>query len=174
MAFMTSLLNKIPLSRWPLLLAGGSLSLLLGAWGFQYIGLFEPCALCFDQRDIHKVVILLGALLGGLLLLKPSLERFAPWLILPVSAVLVYSAWFAGWHAGIEWDFWDGPETCTAGGVLLATGNPLDALEAGLRPAMCDEANWRLLGISMAGYNALISAAMAGMSIFVAVTAIKK
>lgn len=171
---MTSILNKIPLARWPLLLAAGSLSMLLGAWAFQYIGLYEPCALCFDQRHIHKIVIALGVVGGGVLLLKPSLERFAPWLILPVAAALLYSAGFAGWHAGIEWSWWPGPATCTVGGVFLATGNPLDALEAGLHPAMCDEASWRLLGISMAGYNAVISAAMAGLAIFVAIKGLKK
>ena len=174
MAFMTSILNNIPMARWPLLLAAVSLSMLLGAWAFQYIWLYEPCALCFDQRDIHKLIILLGGLSGGLLILKPSLERFAPWLILPVSAVLLYSAGFAGWHAGIEWGWWPGPATCTAASVFMATGNPLDALEAGLHPAMCDEASWRLFGISMAGYNAIISAAMAGLSIFVAIKGLKK
>ena len=57
---MTPVLTQFPLSRWPLLMAGGSLLLLFGAWGFQYIGHYDPCALCYDQRHIHMAVIALS------------------------------------------------------------------------------------------------------------------
>ena len=62
---MNPVLTQFPLTRWPLLLAGGSLMLMLGAWGFQYIGGYEPCALCLDQRHIHLTVIALGLIFGG-------------------------------------------------------------------------------------------------------------
>ncbi len=171
---MNPVLSQFPLTRWPLLMALGSLLLLLGAWIFEYGFGYEPCALCYDQRYIHMGVIALGLASGGLLILKPSLARFAPWTIFAVAAVLVWSAIFSGWHAGIEWDLWAGPASCTSGGPMnVSTDDILAALNGELRPAMCDEASWRLLGISMAGYNAVISAVMAGISIFVGYKALK-
>ena len=64
MQFMNPVLSQFPLTRWPLIMAGFSLAMLLGAWGFEYIGKYLPCALCYDQRYIHMAVIGLG-LLGG-------------------------------------------------------------------------------------------------------------
>lgn len=95
-------------------------------------------------------------------------------MIFAVAAVLLFSAGFAGWHAGIEYGWWPGPETCTvSGGGSVSVGDVLAALD-GQRPVvMCDEAAWRLFGISMAGYNALISAAMAGLSIAMAVRGLR-
>lgn len=164
---MTPVMSQFPLSRWPLIMAGFSLSMLLGAWGFEYIGGYAPCALCLDQRYIHMGVISLGLAMGIGLILKPSLARFAPWTIFAVAAVLIYSAGFAGWHAGIEYGWWAGPPSCTAGALTsVSPEDILRALSGELRPPMCDEASWTLFGISMAGYNAMISAVMAGVSIF--------
>ena len=127
---MTPILTQFPITRWPLLMAGVSLALLLGAWGFQYIGHYDPCALCYDQRHIHMAVIALGLASGVALGLRPELARFAPWVILAIAAVLVYSAGFAFWHAGIEYDWWAGPETCTAtGGASVSVTDVLAALD---------------------------------------------
>lgn len=165
---MTPVLSQFPLSRWPLIMAGFSLAMLLGAWGFEYIGGYLPCALCLDQRYIHMAVIALGLAMGMGLMMKPTLARFAPWTIFAVAAVLIYSAGFAGWHAGIEYGWWAGPPTCSAGGGgSLDPASIMRALNGELRPPMCDEAAWTLFGVSMAGYNALISAAMAAVSVFV-------
>ena len=172
---MTPLLTQFPITRWPLLMAGVSLALLLGAWGFQYIGHYDPCALCYDQRHIHMAVIALGLASGVALGLRPELARFAPWVILAIAAVLVYSAGFAFWHAGIEYDWWAGPETCTAtGGAAVSVTDVLAALDGNRPVVQCDEAAWTLFGISMAGYNGLISAAMAIVSICVGVQGLRK
>lgn len=168
MSLMTPILSQFPLTRWPLIMAGFSLAMLLGAWGFEYIGKYLPCALCYDQRYIHMAVIGLGLASGIGLILRPGLARFAPYMIFAVALVLLYSAGFAGWHAGIEYDWWAGPASCTAGGTgNISAGSILDALESRVIVPMCDEASWTLFGISMAGYNALISLVMAGVSIFV-------
>jgi len=172
---MTPILTQFPLTRWPLLMAGVSLLMLLGAWGFQYIGHYDPCALCFDQRHIHMAVIGLGLASGILLILAPGMARFAPWMIFVVAAVLLYSAAFAGWHAGIEYGWWEGPATCTTGGTASVSVADVLATISGERPVvMCDEAAWTLLGISMAGYNALISAGAALISILVAIRGLQK
>ncbi len=171
---MNPVLSQFPLTRWPLLLAAGSLLIMFGAWGFQYIGHYDPCALCYDQRHIHMAVIAVGFATGLALILKPDLARFTPWALFLMAALLVYSAGFAGWHAGIENDWWDGPSTCTAAGGAGISASDIMAALNGERPVvLCDEAAWRLLGISMAGYNALISAAMATVSIWVGYRGLK-
>ena len=174
MTFMNPILSQFPLTRWPLIMAGFSLAMLLGAWGFQYIGHYEPCALCYDQRYIHMGVIGLGLASGIGLILRPGLARFAPYSSFAVALVLLYSAGFAGWHAGIEYDWWQGPASCTSGGFGdIDVGSVLDALTGQVHVPLCDEASWTLFGISMAGYNALISLVMAGVSIFVGYRGLK-
>ncbi|MHA6287459.1 disulfide bond formation protein B [Maricaulis sp. CAU 1757] len=167
---MTRLDTFLNPTRWPFVTAAVSFALLLGAWGFQYIGHFDPCPLCYDQRDIHKLIILVSLVSGTLLILRPSWTRLAPVLVLLIAAGFAWSAGFSAWHAGIEYDWWAGPETCTAStGGSISTADVLAAL-SGERPVvMCDEAAWTLFGISMAGYNAIISAVLALASVWVAV-----
>ncbi|HEY6579013.1 MAG TPA: disulfide bond formation protein B, partial [Rhizomicrobium sp.] len=66
------------------------------------------------------------------------------------------------YHAGVEWHWWPGPQSCT-GPAFHYVGGPLD-LNAPV--VLCDIAAWRLFGISLAGYNALISFALAGIATF--------
>lgn len=165
---MNPVLSRFPLTRWPLLIAGGSLLIMFGAWGFQYIGHYDPCALCYDQRHIHMAVIALGLASGLALMLRPELARFTPWALFLMAALLLYSTGFAFWHAGIENAWWEGPSTCTATGGAGITSSDIMAALNGERPVvLCDEAAWRMFGISMAGYNALISAAMAAIAAWV-------
>ena len=96
-------------------------------------------------------------------------------MIFAVAAVLLYSAGFAGWHAGIEYDWWAGPASCTTGAIgTVDVSSIMDALNGRSIVPMCDEASWTLFGISMAGYNAIISLAMAGVSIFVGYRGLKQ
>ncbi len=73
----------------------------------------------------------------------------------------------ATYHAGAEWKFWPGPSTCAAAGGLNA-GDLLDALNKPIHPPSCEDAAWRMFGISMAGYNAVISAGLAALSFLAA------
>ena len=77
----------------------------------------------------------------------------------------------AAYHAGVEWHFWPGPDTCTAAQALPT--NPADLLK-GLdtaRVVRCDEATWRLFGLSFAGWNVLISLALFAISLQAALAA---
>ena len=86
-----------------------------------------------------------------------------------IAQFVLTGAIVAAYHAGAEWKFWPGPQTCAAGRVPVLTGaDILDALSKKGHPPSCEEAAWRMAGISMAGYNALISAALAGASFLVA------
>ncbi len=174
MPAMNPVLSRFPLTRWPLLIAGGSLLIMFGAWGFQYIGHYDPCALCYDQRHIHMAVIALGFASGLALMLKPDFARFTPWILFLMAALLLYSAGFAFWHAGIENDWWDGPASCTASGGASISASDIMAALNGERPVvLCDEAAWRMLGISMAGYNAAISVVMAAVAGWVGLRGLK-
>ncbi len=137
-----------------------SLALILGALGFQYIGGIPPCEMCHWQRWPHIAAAILG--LGGGLALESglpssSLARPLAWL----TTTLVGAAGLLGlYHAGVEWHWWPGPAACT-GAAFRYRGGRLD-LNAPV--VMCDVAAWRLAGISLAGYNAVISLAATALA----------
>jgi disulfide bond formation protein DsbB len=136
-----------------LIAAAGSASLLLGAFGFQYMGGLWPCTLCLWQRWPHAAAIVLGAL--GLALPQRI------WPILGALAVLT-SAAIALFHVGVEQTWWEGLATCTAdmmGNVSLDDLLNTDVTVGA--PVRCDAIAWSLLGISMAGWNALASLGLA-------------
>ena len=157
-------------TKWPFLAAAASFLILCGAWFFQYVLGYEPCALCYDQRHLHWVVIAIGLVIGGLMALRPNLRQYAPFACFVLFGAFLYSAGFAGWHAGIEYDWWAGPSSCTSTGSVDVSMDDLNAMLGGTGApiVLCDEAAWRLLGISMAGYNAILSAGLALLSGFAA------
>ncbi len=130
---------------------------LCGAWYFEYVLKYAPCPLCYQQRIPYYFAIPLGVLLGALALRSgnKALVRYGLYLL---ALILVVSAGLGIYHAGVEWGFWQGPTSCAAGAPSSAPiGNILESLGK-VRAVPCNEAAWRLFGISLAGYNALISA----------------
>ena len=130
---------------------------LCGAWYFEYGLRYAPCPLCYQQRIPYYFAIPLGLLLGVLALYggRKPLVRYGLYLL---ALVLLVSAGMGIYHAGVEWGFWQGPTSCAAGAPSSApVGNILESLGK-VRAVPCNEAAWRLFGISLAGYNALVSA----------------
>jgi len=128
----------------------GSAGLLLGAFGFQHIGGLAPCKMCLWQRWPHAAAVVIGAVLlvGG--------PRVLAWL----GALAALTTGLIGaYHAGVEWGFWPGPSSCTGGGMDMGgmDGSALLSLDAPLGMVMCDEVVWSLLGLSMAGWNAIVA-----------------
>jgi disulfide bond formation protein DsbB len=138
-----------------------SLALILGALGFQYIGGYPPCEMCMWQRYPHFAAIVIG--LGGGLLLQMNMLPHS--LAKPVAGLAMLCVAATGaigvYHAGVEWHWWAGPSGCT--GAAFQIGGALD-LDAHV--VSCDHAAWRLFGISMAGYNALVSLGAAILAAF--------
>lgn len=135
------------------LVTATSSGLLLGALAFQYIGGMQPCALCIDQRWWHGIAIAYG--LMSLVLGKGSIGKLMG---LAAILALLTSAAFAAYHMGVELKWWQGPASCTGGMVM--TGHSLEELTATLMEAptvRCDEVPWSLFGLSMAGWNMVIS-----------------
>ena len=137
-------------------LLGLSLAVLLGAYGFEVLGGLAPCQLCYYQRAPYFLAIALSAL-----------AWFRPAWGVPIYGILMLT-FLAGtglgvYHAGVEWKFWPGPASCSA---LASSDIPLDQLMAQILatpPVRCDEIQWSLFGLSLAGYNVLIS--MGGLAL---------
>ena len=128
----------------------GSAALLLGAFGFQHLGGLAPCKLCLWQRWPHAAAILIGvALLAGG-------HRLLAWLGALAAAT---TAGIGAYHAGVEWGWWPGPQSCTGVGDDAISLDMLSDM-SDVRIVPCDAIQWELLGISLAGFNALISAAI--------------
>lgn len=136
-----------------LLAAGGSAALLLGAWGFQYLG-YAPCKMCLWQRYPHGAAMAIGALA---LVMPLALLALAGALAAAISgAIGVY-------HTGVERGWWEGPSSCSSGDISGMSTDDLLAqiLEAPL--VRCDEVAWQMLGLSMASWNALFSFVLAAI-----------
>jgi disulfide bond formation protein DsbB len=139
-----------------------SLALILGALGFQYLAGIPPCEMCHWQRWPHIAAAIVG--LGGGLYVRSGfigegIARPLAW----CTVFLIAAGGLLGvYHAGVEWHWWPGPQACT-GNAFHFNGGTLD-LNA--RVVQCDIAAWRLFGLSLAGYNAIISLTVAGIGAY--------
>ncbi|WP_170774176.1 disulfide bond formation protein B [Ruegeria lacuscaerulensis] len=132
--------------------AGGSAALLLGAWGFQYLGGLAPCKMCIWQRYPHGAAAVIGAL-------ALALPRFGLLPLLGALAALATSA-IGVFHAGVEQGWWEGPTSCTSGDIGGMSTNDLFDQIMTAPLVRCDDIPWQMLGLSMAGWNAVISAGL--------------
>ncbi|SDQ90734.1 Disulfide bond formation protein DsbB [Rhizobiales bacterium GAS113] len=146
-----------------------------GAWVSQLFFGLQPCELCLLERWPYYVGVPLAALaviamrgavatsrnLGGGLGSSGS----GTWLLALVALVFLAGAGLGIYHAGVEWHFWEGPSACTGQYAAPAsTDDFLKSLEAG--PSIrCDEAAIRILGLSLAGWNAVISLLIAAIAV---------
>ncbi|MFL4471370.1 disulfide bond formation protein B [Tateyamaria armeniaca] len=132
----------------------GSALLLAGAFAFQHLGGLAPCKMCIWQRYPHVAAIALGAL--AFFVPLPAL------LALGALAALI-TAGIGGYHVGVEQGWWEGPTSCSS--APIGNLDP-DALFDQIMAAplvRCDEIAWQLAGLSMAGWNMVISLALAGL-----------
>jgi disulfide bond formation protein DsbB len=138
-----------------------ALALLVGALGFEYLDRLPPCEMCMWQRYPHVGAAIVG--IGGFLLIRLfRLPESVAAAIALVAALLVGVSGAIGvYHAGVEWQWWQGPQACT--GAAFHTSGPLDLNAPVVR---CDRAAWRLFGISLAGYNAILSLAIAATGVY--------
>jgi disulfide bond formation protein DsbB len=139
----------------------GSLALAMSAaaiiiaLGFQYIGGYQPCMLCLMERYAYYVAI--PMLFVALALSAGGNKGWAAALFFLVALAFLANAGLGGYHAGAEWKFWPGPDSCGGGSSLAATaGSLLKDLET-IKVVRCDEAALRVAGLSFAGWNVVAS-----------------
>ena len=138
---------------------------ILGAYYFQYgLGL-EPCPLCLEQRIAYYFAIPLA------LIVAFADSRGAPRAFLTAALVLIaltmlVNAGLGVYHSGVEWKFWPGPADCSGPVTSLGRASDLMRQLRNVTVVRCDEAAWRFLGLSLAGYNVLISLALAAIAMW--------
>ena len=136
---------------------------LLGAWFFQLVLDIRPCPLCLEQRYAYYLIFPLAAWLALAVLKRAPRPLLLAGFAIVVLAALA-NAWLGGYHAGVEWKFWQGPTDCSGPLVDLGSaGTLLQRLDT-VKVIRCDEVQWRFLGLSLAGYNLLISLLMAAIA----------
>jgi len=136
---------------------------LAGAWYFQLVLDIRPCELCLAQRYAYYLEIPLGALMVLAAAMGASRTVLLAGLAILGLAALG-NAGLGFYHAGVEWKFFAGPTECTGPiGNLGSAGNLLERLDT-VKVIRCDEVQWRFLGLSLAGYNVLISLLMAAIA----------
>lgn len=134
-----------------LFLAAASIA---GAWAFEWAG-YAPCPLCLMQRWAYYAGI--PALFAALTLVSGGSRRSAMWIFALTALAFLANAGLGVYHAGAEWKFWPGPDTCAGGqDISTAAGGLLKDLET-VKVIRCDEPAIRIFGLSLAGWNVIAS-----------------
>lgn len=136
-----------------------------GFFFFEYVLGYPPCPLCLDQRMAFYVSVPLAALLW-LGATHGAARKVLLLGFLVIAALMLWNTGLSAYHAGVEWKFWAGPTDCSGPlNSLGSVGGLMQKLQS-IRVVRCDEAAWRVFGISLAGYDVLVSlflAAVAGL-----------
>lgn len=146
--------------------AGGialaSLLVIAAVWTLQARG-YNPCELCLDERIPFYIGLPVAAFLGLLSGRLPGAARRAGFVLLALA--FAAGAVLGAYHAGVEWHLWAGPAGCS--GAADAPADVSDFLRAldHVTVVRCDAAALLVLGISLAAWNALLSAALAGVAL---------
>jgi len=138
---------------------------LMGAWYFQYVLKLAPCPLCLEERLPYYVVGPLALFLAIAALVRAPRQLLAVGFLAIIVAAL-YGAALGTYHSGVEWRWWAGPTDCSGPVTDFTAKGPLLGQLQSVQLVRCDEAAWRFLGLSLAGYNVLISLALAAIAAY--------
>jgi disulfide bond formation protein DsbB len=135
---------------------------ILAALAFEQFGGYAPCPLCLQQRYAYYFAVPASAI--AFVMAQGRSPQLARILLLLIAVAFVANAVAGIYHSGIEWNWWEGPSTC-------AGETPIQWGEGGLAQQLenaqvirCDEAPWRFLMLSFAGWSAVISAILAAVA----------
>jgi disulfide bond formation protein DsbB len=134
-----------------------------GFFFFQYVLGYPPCPLCLEQRNAFYFSVPLAALLWlGANHGASSKVMIAGFAL--ITAAMLWNTELSAYHAGVEWKLWQGPTDCS--GPIEKLGSVRDMMNQLQRISIvrCDEAAWRFLGISLAGYDVLVSLGLAAVA----------
>ncbi len=140
----------------------GAAAVILTALSFEHLGGYIPCPLCLQQRYAYYAGIPLAFIAMAS---ASSGSQLAKWLFFILALAFLANAGLGVYQAGAEWKFWPGPDTCgTLQAMPKSTGDLLKGLAEG-NVVRCDEASFRFLGLSFAGWNVVASILLFGLSI---------
>ncbi len=157
------------LNHWPALALLIAAAMLAAAHAVESFGHLAPCELCLKEREVWWLALALAALgvAAGFTAFALRGRRIAA---IAIGVALLYGAALSAYHAGAEWKFWPGPASCS-GGTSLVSLTDMRALSQGARMVLpsCDRPALVVAGLSQAGWNAVISLAVAAASLAAAV-----
>ena len=133
---------------------------ILTALAFEYIGGYAPCPLCLQERYAYYFAV--PAALAAWFAARVGANGAARMLLVLIALAFLLNVGLGVYHAGAEWKWWPGPSTC-GGGFDLTWGQGGIVDTPVIR---CDEASWRFLWLSFAGWNAVISAVLAALAAY--------
>jgi disulfide bond formation protein DsbB len=158
-------LRAEPIALAAMVIAGVGAVTILGALFFEYRLGLKPCPLCLEQRVPYylsiplAIMVVMGVSVG-------SSRKVQMTALLVIAAMMIWNAGLGAYHSGVEWKWWAGPRECAAEVTTFGpAGGLLRQLETTPFPR-CDDAPWRFLGLSLAGYNMLISLGLAGVALW--------
>jgi len=136
-------------------------ALLAGAFGSQYFGGLYPCEMCWWQRYAHEAALVPAALAFT----APAGSQRSRLFILAAALAIAVSGAIGFYHAGVELKIFEGFTTCTSTAHGTSTEDLLKQIVAAPM-VRCDQVQWSLFGISLAGWNAILSLGGAAMITF--------
>lgn len=153
---------------WSAMALAISLAMLAIAHAFETFGHMAPCELCLKERQVYWIAaaVAAGAVAVGALRLGPNSRNARRLGNLALGLVFLAGTALAAYHAGVEWKFWPGPASCTGGSVHVSAADLSRLLNGGpVAAPACDKPAWIFFGLSMAGWNAIISLGLVGLSV---------
>lgn len=157
---------RLVLDRWPWLALLASGALLAAAHAFETFGHLPPCTLCLRQREAHWLVVALAGM-GIAAGFSPIGRANYRWICVALALAFAWSTYQGAFHTGVELHWWPGPTTCASTGDSrhVSAADMAAILNGGrIHGPACDQALWSFLGLSMAGWNALISLGLVVLS----------
>lgn len=141
-----------------LVLTIGAGATILAALAFEHLGGYRPCPLCLKERIAYYAAVPAGLIAA--LMLSTGRHAFARTILVLAALGLIWNAGLGVYHSGVEWKWWPGPAECGTTGDLATGGSLVESIE-GERRIRCDEAPWRFIGLSFAGWSTVLSLALA-------------
>jgi len=152
------MLDRIPSNLIPWIVLGASAATLGGAYFFQYALGYQPCSLCLQER-IPYIFAIGAALIAGILSREANLGFWPVGFMGLCALAFAIGTLLSAYHVGVEYKWWPGPTSCS-GTVMSMPGSIEEMRDAIANPKhlpRCDDAAWTLFGISLAGFNLIIS-----------------
>ena len=160
-----ALIRKDPPLAAALAVALIGLATIGGFFFFEYVVGLAPCPLCLEQRNAFYVSVPLAVLLA----LGASYGANRKVLVagfLVIAGVMLWNTGLSAYHAGVEWKFWPGPQDCS--GPISNFGTTQDLMKqlGNISLVRCDQVAWRFLGLSLAGWDVLVSLGLAAIALW--------